>query len=174
MEKETTISNTPHDIEHQSEFESLLERVNENFSTLYNLIVNSACVHNPDPKVDLLAHYILHKYQSSLFSVLPSSVSFEKSLWPRLDDYLNLTPYNDRLNRLWNSDGSIDFYKEFNAVKELVKDDFSLLLDIAVNFLNKLMQGQFTFVVSSCSLGNFNFNEGFGLRGSAIFTITIK
>ena len=67
MEKVTSISTLPENIEHQSQskFEVLLERINEEFSTLYDLILTSASVHNPDPKVDSLAHYILYKYQSS-------------------------------------------------------------------------------------------------------------
>ncbi len=177
MEKVTSISTLPENIEHQSQskFEVLLERINEEFSTLYDLILTSASVHNPDPKVDSLAHYILYKYQSSLLQVDSSHISLEKLLWPReLYPYIDLTSYNDKLRILWNSDVLNDFDEELNTVKENVKADFALVLENAVYFLNELMKGKFTFIVKNLSLENFDFNETIGLKISAKFTITIK
>lgn len=176
MEKVTSISTPPVNIEHQSqsEFEYLLERINEEFSTLYNLILNSASVHNPDPKIDALAHYILHKYQASPLQVDSSYISLEKTLWTQLDYYIDLTPYNAKLDILRNSDVSESFDMALNTAQENVKDDFSLVLDNAIHFLNELMNGKFKFIVKSCSLKNFDFNETLGLKAFAKFTITIK
>ncbi len=176
MEKVTSISTLPENIEHQSQskFEVLLERINEEFSTLYDLILTSASVHNPDPKVDSLAHYILYKYQSSPLQVDSSHISLEKTLWTQIDYYIDLTPYNDKLNTMRNSDVYNDFDEALNTAQENVKDDFSLVLDNSIKFLNKLMNGKFKFIIKSCSLKNFDFNETLGLKAFAKFTITIK
>lgn len=176
MEKVTSISKTSEEIKQksQSEFESLLERINEEFSTLYNLILNSASVHNADPKIDSLAHYILYKYQSSPLQVDSSHISLEKTLWAQIDYYIDLTPYNDKLNTMRNSDVYNDFDEALNTAQENVKDDFSLVLDNSIKFLNKLMNGKFKFIIKNCSLKNFDFNETLGLKAFAKFTITIK
>lgn len=176
MEKVTSISKTSEEIKQksQSEFEFLLERINEEFSTLYNLILNSASVHNADPKIDSLAHYILHKYQSSPLQVDSSHISLEKTLWTQIDDYIDLTSYNDKLNTMRNSDVYNDFDEALNTAQENVKDDFSLVLDNSIKFLNKLMNGKFKFIIKNCSLKNFDFNETLGLKAFAKFTITIK